>query len=83
MRFRLLIDGERCKGCELCVAVCPRAVLAMGGTVNAAGCHVAEVRQPDRCTGCAQCAVICPDAAIEIEQTALAATASPAVEEAC
>jgi 2-oxoglutarate ferredoxin oxidoreductase subunit delta len=70
MNFRLLIDQNRCKGCALCVSVCPRSVLGMARELNAAGYHYPRVEQADRCTGCAQCALICPDAAIEIEETA-------------
>jgi 2-oxoglutarate ferredoxin oxidoreductase subunit delta len=66
--YRILIDPERCKGCELCVEVCPRKVLAMGKTMNSRGYHYAVSERPEECIGCLQCADICPDVAIEVEQ---------------
>jgi 2-oxoglutarate ferredoxin oxidoreductase subunit delta len=68
MAFIVRIDLERCKGCELCVVVCPKSVLAMSGRLNARGQHFAEVKLPDACTGCLRCALICPDAAVEIDR---------------
>lgn len=66
MKFRILIDKNRCKGCELCVTVCPRAVISMTKKLNARGDHYAQCIRPDECIGCLNCAQICPDAAVEI-----------------
>lgn len=62
----VVIDSDRCKACELCVAACPQDVLAMGKTINARGFSFARVAQPRRCIGCRLCAVACPDAAITV-----------------
>ncbi|MBM4142696.1 MAG: 4Fe-4S dicluster domain-containing protein [Lentisphaerae bacterium] len=67
MKFAVRIDSERCKGCELCISVCPEKVLAMCGKLNARGQHFPEVVKAEACTGCARCAVICPDTAIRID----------------
>ena len=67
-RFFVNIDRERCKGCELCVAVCPKKVLAMSPRMNVRGHHYADVVAPDACIGCLQCTDICPDAAIEVQE---------------
>ena len=67
MKFTITIDVERCKGCDLCVSVCGRDVLAMTKLLNSRGDHYPETRNAALCTGCQQCALICPDAAIEIE----------------
>lgn len=66
MRYRVGIDRERCKGCELCVSVCPVGVLKMSKDMNEAGNPVAETAEPSRCIGCGRCARICGDCAIEI-----------------
>ena len=66
-RGRITIDVERCKGCELCTAVCPKDVIHMAETFNTKGYRPAQLIDPNNdCTGCAICAVICPDAAITV-----------------
>jgi len=62
----VIIDKERCKGCGLCVSVCPFGVLIITNELNRYGYNVAAVSAPDKCTGCAMCAQMCPDAAIEV-----------------
>jgi 2-oxoglutarate ferredoxin oxidoreductase subunit delta len=68
VKYHLKIDRERCKGCELCLAVCPKKVLGFSEALNSRGSHWAVVVSPEACIGCLQCADICPEAAIEIEQ---------------
>lgn len=64
---RIVIDSERCKGCELCISVCPQHVLAMSAIFNAKGYRPAQLVDPaGMCTGCAVCALICPDTAITV-----------------
>lgn len=61
---RLVIEVERCKGCGLCVAVCPPEVLAMAATLNSRGYHPVELIDEQRCTSCGACALMCPDLAL-------------------
>ena len=57
------IATDRCKGCRLCVVVCPKHVLELDdGIVNALGYHPVYLTDADACTSCALCARICPDA---------------------
>jgi 2-oxoglutarate ferredoxin oxidoreductase subunit delta len=56
---------ELCKGCELCVAACPKDCLALSPALNARGYRFA-VLATDGCTGCAACALVCPDTAITV-----------------
>ncbi len=63
---RIEIEVERCKGCGLCVDVCPEDCLSIGNEVNSAGWRVVAVVEPDKCKGCAMCAETCPDVAIEV-----------------
>jgi 2-oxoglutarate ferredoxin oxidoreductase subunit delta len=67
-QYHITIDGERCKGCELCLSVCPKRVLAMETAMNSRGQHYAHAVAPELCIGCLQCADICPDTAIEIDE---------------
>ena len=69
MAFRVTIDTERCKGCELCVAFCKPGALRMSESLNAAGLRFAETAAGRACIGCRQCVIMCPEAAIELERT--------------
>lgn len=68
MTGTIFVDQGRCKGCGLCVSVCPQHVLEMDETsLNAMGYHPAALVDPEnQCTGCSVCAIICPDVAITV-----------------
>ena len=69
MRAILTFDRDRCKGCELCVAVCPKHILALDTRqVNKKGYHPAGVTDISLCIACACCARICPDSVITVEK---------------
>jgi len=72
MSYSVRIDPVRCKSCELCLAVCPKKILAITAVRNDAGFHVAACTDESKCTGCAACALVCPDVAIEIFKEELA-----------
>ncbi len=60
-------NEERCKGCELCVTVCPKKILALHKIkFNKKGYHPAGAADPDSCTGCGSCAIMCPDGVISV-----------------
>ena len=60
---------DRCKGCGLCVSVCPKKIIDIRTDVlNAKGLHPAGVERQDLCIGCAFCATVCPDQVIEVER---------------
>jgi len=63
-RGTLVIDVERCKGCELCIAACPPAVLEMSAEVNETGYRY-PILHPG-CTGCTACQMVCPDAVFDV-----------------
>jgi len=63
----VLVAAERCKGCGLCVDVCPPHVLALDErSVNPMGHHPVELVDPAGCTSCAKCARMCPDAGLTV-----------------
>ena len=61
---RIVFLEERCKGCGLCVEVCPEHIILHSGRFNRQGYEVMETE--GRCTGCASCALMCPDVAIRV-----------------
>ena len=68
----IIIDVERCKGCELCLAACPVKIIFMDPAVrNSKGYLPATVRDMGdmaRCIACCYCALVCPDVAITVER---------------
>ena len=66
---KMTVRTERCKGCGLCVDVCPKKIVTMAtDRINAKGFHPATVIEQDKCIGCAFCATMCPDVVIEVER---------------
>jgi len=63
---KIKIDIEKCKGCLLCVSVCPKNLIAAGGELNKRGLKPVVFKDSGDCIGCAMCAVICPDCCIEV-----------------
>ena len=62
----IVVDREKCKGCEICVGACSTNVIRMSDDVNGKGYHVAYMENPDDCTGCNNCAIVCPDGVITV-----------------
>jgi len=62
----IVIDTERCKGCELCIPACPQKVIGLSKKVNSKGYIYVEAINHEECTGCINCAIVCPDGAIEV-----------------
>ena len=65
-KFDVRINGDTCKGCDLCHSVCPKKIIVASSHINNRGYHPAMVKNMDDCIGCKACALICPDGAIEI-----------------
>lgn len=63
------VNRDRCKGCGLCVDVCPQKIITIRKDIRTQkGYCPAECTDKAKCTGCAMCFTMCPDCAIEVER---------------
>lgn len=66
---KLKIDQEKCKGCGLCVNVCPKKILILQKKkLNLKGYNPADITDEAACISCAMCATMCPDCVITIDK---------------
>ena len=63
---KIVVDKQRCKGCERCVEVCPQGVISLSKSLNEKGYFFVQPTHQPRCLGCGLCAINCPDVAIEV-----------------
>jgi len=68
MAKKAQINLEKCKGCDMCIAMCPAGAIRKSGISNKKGYNYVEVNL-DLCTGCGACYIICPDCCITIIET--------------
>ncbi len=61
MAFEVIVDGEKCKGCEECIEICAAKVFEMqdGKSVPVNG---------KDCVGCGSCAEVCKEKAIVVRE---------------
>lgn len=64
-KFTVSINEVWCKGCGLCIAICPKKVLEFNERVKS------EPVRMDDCIGCHQCENICPDLAVTVKEAKL------------
>jgi 2-oxoglutarate ferredoxin oxidoreductase subunit delta len=56
----IVINRKWCKNCGICVACCPKKVLALDAN------KALEVVDIEACSGCMMCEYRCPDMAIAV-----------------
>ena len=64
-QYKVVVNSDKCKGCELCIHFCPKKVLGVSPEVNNKGYHPAAMLG-EGCVGCQSCAMMCPDCCITI-----------------
>ncbi len=55
------VRNDECKGCAVCVSVCPKNCLIMSGELNAKGYDYVRFVHADACTACGLCFLNCPE----------------------
>ena len=66
MAPEVTIDAKYCKGCKLCIDVCPRHALRLSGKLSDSGIEIIAFDDTAGCTACCLCALMCPDAAVTV-----------------
>ncbi len=61
---RIIVDSKLCKGCHICISVCPHGVLAKSDEVDNRGFFLPAVVDLEACKVCHLCEMHCPDFAI-------------------
>ncbi|CAB3287326.1 putative 2-oxoglutarate oxidoreductase, delta subunit [Methanocaldococcus lauensis] len=67
MKVDIKINEDFCKGCEICIVVCPKKVYEKSKKLNKRGVYPPIPVNADKCTLCNLCILQCPDQAISID----------------
>jgi 2-oxoglutarate ferredoxin oxidoreductase subunit delta len=70
VKGKVVIDIQKCKGCELCTVACKEEALKLSDTINIKGYRYI-IANNDLCNGCVNCALVCPDAVITVYRTSV------------
>ncbi len=70
--MKTVIDLKYCKGCNICVYICPKSCYSKGADISERGYFAAVVSSPESCYNwkregkliCELCTLSCPDQAI-------------------
>ena len=68
IRGKIIIEKDKCKGCEYCIIYCPKKCITLSHAINIRGVHYAEFSRPETCIACGICGRVCPEVCIEVIQ---------------
>ncbi len=57
---RMEVQKDHCKGCGLCIDICPKKCIEQTSEINKLGYHPAHYKG-EGCIGCAACFYTCPE----------------------
>ena len=61
------IDSELCKGCDICIELCPKHVYVKSSKENKKGVYLPFPENEKECNECHLCELLCPDQAITVD----------------
>lgn len=64
--LNISIDKTLCKGCGICIGICPKKVYKFSNKRNSYGSTTPEPYALNECIICRLCERLCPDAAINV-----------------
>ena len=64
---KITIDKVYCKGCDICLSVCPKKIFTTSKKRNNYGSNMPDTQNADQCVFCGLCGRMCPDGAIDVE----------------
>ena len=63
--MKIVFDEAFCKGCNLCIEVCPKQVLSKGSKRSLKGYQMPDA-DAAKCVVCRNCEAVCPEFAISV-----------------
>ncbi|MDD6647912.1 MAG: 4Fe-4S binding protein [Firmicutes bacterium] len=63
----ITIDKACCKGCNICLTVCPKKIFIRSKKRSRYGSAMPDVSNTEECLVCRMCERLCPDGAINVE----------------
>ena len=64
INWRIEINENLCKGCEICIEFCPVKLFTLSDKLNRKGYYLPVLHPEIKCTGCRLCELLCPELAI-------------------
>ncbi|MDQ1267264.1 MAG: 2-oxoglutarate ferredoxin oxidoreductase subunit delta [Bacteroidota bacterium] len=58
------IDEDYCKGCDICIELCPKKVFVLSEKINSRGYYTPIPALIKDCDGCRICELSCPELAV-------------------
>ncbi|MFX0106872.1 MAG: ferredoxin family protein [Candidatus Hodarchaeota archaeon] len=62
------VDPKLCKGCHICISVCPQEILRKADEVDGRGFFLPVIIDLNACKVCRLCEMECPDFAISVTE---------------
>ena len=64
----ITVDRTCCKGCNICLSVCPKRIFVSGKKRNTYGTTMPDLSGAENCIVCRMCERMCPDGAIDVKE---------------